>query len=751
MKIPEPLHSFPYDVCLIGGCGRVGAPLGILFASKGCKVAGYDIDAKRVDAMNAGRMVFSEPGSQELLSGACAKGNICFSHDPAVLGQAKFLIVCIGTPVDEHGNPQFRVIDELIALLKIHSREENQIIIVRSSVYPGTTEYIQRALGSTSSIAFCPERIAEGFALKEYRELPQIVASPHKDTRTMVAGLFSKINDDVYEMDSFEEAEFVKMITNSFRYINFAIANQFFMIAERHGLNFDRIYQAATYHYPRMQGFINKGFVGGTCLYKDTMQLNAFHSNYFTLGQSAIFINEGLPDFIVEQLKKRFGDLRDKTVGILGMTYKADIDDVRESLSFKLKKLLTFASLHVKWHDPYLEQDPACSSLNEALGCDIVVLATPHTYYKERADQLRKATRLYNATYWQIPLPKVLVCGSEGSLMQAVIPQFLADGYEVVGVDNFFRYGEIQKERPYAFIQGDLCDREFVNQIFRDHKIDYVIQGAARIFGVKGFHKYPADILAYDTLLHKNILWASVAHRVKRVVYLSSSMVYERATTVPSREEDVREMQIPLTDYGLSKLTGERLSMAFSTQYKLPYTIWRPFNIITPFERAEDEPGIAHVFADLIDKILIKRQNPVEIFGDGEQVRSFTWIYEVAEAMAKYSFDPRTECKIFNLGQYNVEGKAEGITINQLAKTIFEKGKYCGIIPQDEILAIRYTQDPLIRETDVRMRIPDASRAHETFGWNTKVNTHAALDICIRQIIKDGLCQILSPQHVQVL
>jgi len=394
--------SFKYDICIIGGCGHIGAPLGILFASRGVKVVGYDVDQKKVDQMNFGNMGFIEAGCPELLKKSLKKKNIYFSTDPRVIKFSKFLIICIGTPVDEHANPKFNVIDGLIKLLREQIDTLNQIIIVRSTVYPGTIGYIQRKLDKKIKIAFCPERIAEGSALKECRTLPQIIASPDKVTRKTVSNLFSKINQDIYEMDNFKEAEFVKIITNAFRYINFAIPNQFFMIAQRNKLNFDNIYRAAIYKYPRMQGFFNKGFVGGTCLFKDTMQLNAYHSNYFTLGQAAMFINEGLPDFIVGILEEKCGGLEDKTIGILGMTFKADIDDIRESLSFKLKKLLSSKSKKVKWHDPYLNNDKDCKPFKEVINCNIVILATPHTYYKKRVIRLKKIKNFYNATYWQI-------------------------------------------------------------------------------------------------------------------------------------------------------------------------------------------------------------------------------------------------------------------------------------------------------------------------------------------------------------
>jgi UDP-glucose 4-epimerase len=257
---------------------------------------------------------------------------------------------------------------------------------------------------------------------------------------------------------------------------------------------------------------------------------------------------------------------------------------------------------------------------------------------------------------------RVLVTGSEGSLMQRVIPKIIRDGHEVTGVDNFFRYGRTQRERDYEFIEGDLCEESLVEELLKD--TDIVIQAAARLFGVKGYHKIPADILNRDLVLHQHIMWQAKEHSIQKIVYISSSMVYERCETVPSREEDMDEQRIPYTDYGLSKVVGERLCRAFRRQYGLEYTIWRPFNIINPLEEAEGEQGIAHVFADFIQGLLLEKKNPWPILGDGEQVRCFTWIDDVASAIAGYLQDTRTNGETFNLGD------PQPLTMKQLAQDL---------------------------------------------------------------------------------
>lgn len=315
---------------------------------------------------------------------------------------------------------------------------------------------------------------------------------------------------------------------------------------------------------------------------------------------------------------------------------------------------------------------------------------------------------------------KVLVTGSEGSLMQWVIPHLIEEGYEVVGVDNFSRYGEIDRKRNYEFLKCDLTDKKSIKEISKD--VDAIIQAAAQIYGVKGFHKFPADILSKDMVLHQNLLWEAVERGMNRIVFISSSMVYERAEQVPVREEDVEDMKVPLTDYGLSKLIGERLCKAFKKQYGLDFTIWRPFNIITPYERGGEESGISHVFADFIYKIIEKKQNPIEILGDGEQVRCFTWIDDVARAIAKNSFNSSTCCETFNLGN------PEPITMKELAQRIFEKAKERGIVSNSTRLTFDYKP---IYEDDVRIRVPSIEKVKSRLNWEPTITLDEALDICV--------------------
>lgn len=312
--------------------------------------------------------------------------------------------------------------------------------------------------------------------------------------------------------------------------------------------------------------------------------------------------------------------------------------------------------------------------------------------------------------------------------MREVAPRLLERGHEVRGVDNYMRYGQQPPPAGIEFIEGDLTDPGTVRRALRN--VDGVIQAAAQIYGVAGFHRYPADILQRDTLLHGLILREALEQNVRRVVYISSSMVYERQPNV-AREADVPDMLVPRTDYGLSKLMGERLSQAFGAQYGLPYTIWRPFNIIGLHERAatsENEPGgghdpgICHVFADFIQRIVWERQNPMLILGSGEQVRCFTWIEDVASAIASHSFSDVTKDQDFNLGN------PEPVTMMDLASRLYRL--YHEMTGHQATDALRFTHAPTFAD-DVQVRIPSIAKAEELLGWRPIVTLDEMLRRCI--------------------
>lgn len=377
--------QFAHDVVVVGGAGHVGLPLAIALADRGANVQIYDVSESAVDLVNRGVMPFLEPGAEPMLRKALDAGMLGATTDAAIVGQARNIVVVIGTPVDGHLNPDPTAIPTALATCSTHFRD-GQLLVLRSTVYPGVTALVERmiaGMGVDIPVAFCPERIAEHRAMTELFSLPQIVSARTDAGRARAAELFSLLTDSIVHLDP-EEAELAKLFTNTWRYIKFAAANQFYMIANDRGLDFERIRQGLTKDYPRASDMPGAGFAAGPCLFKDTMQLAAFSDNTFSLGHSAMLVNEGLPLYVVSQLEKRF-DLADLTVGILGMAFKAESDDIRSSLSYKLRRVLKFKAKAVLSTDPYVGEDvddtllPLDAVLEKA---DLLVIATPHAEYR---------------------------------------------------------------------------------------------------------------------------------------------------------------------------------------------------------------------------------------------------------------------------------------------------------------------------------------------------------------------------------
>ncbi len=376
--------SFSRDVVIVGGCGRVGLPLGLVLADAGMSVTLYDVDANAVDRVRAGKMPFWERGADDLLERMIETERLDATVDPKSVSEAEHVVLVVGTPVDEHLNPDPKYV--LLAIEGLLDQlRDGQHVILRSTVYPGVTAMVQKLLVAakrTIDVSFCPERIAEGKALEELRSLPQIVSGRTERAVRRADAFFSTIAPSIVHLSP-EEAELAKLFANTWRYIQFAAANQLFMIANDFGLDFGKIRDALKQDYPRLQGMPGPGLAAGPCLLKDTMQLAAFNNNNFTLGHASMMINEGLPMYMVSRLEREY-DLPNMTVGILGMAFKAESDDTRDSLSYKLKRLLRFRAGRVLCTDPYAHHDVDLWPLEDVLAeSDLLVIATPHKKYAD--------------------------------------------------------------------------------------------------------------------------------------------------------------------------------------------------------------------------------------------------------------------------------------------------------------------------------------------------------------------------------
>jgi UDP-N-acetyl-D-mannosaminuronic acid dehydrogenase len=370
------------DVAIVGGCGHVGLPLGLAFADRGLRSVAYDINGAAVTSLMRGDLTFREDGAAEMLARTLASGNFAATTDPGVVSRAHTVVMVIGTPVDEHLNPDPHAVARALDAISDQLRD-GQLIVLRSTVYPGVTRRVEHLLGErglTVDVAFCPERIAEGKSMEELFSLPQIVSARRPEVRKRAGELFRHLTDSIVELEP-EEAELAKLFTNTWRYIKFAAANQFYVMANDHGLDYDVIRKALSFDYERAADMPGAGFAAGPCLFKDTMQLAAFMDNSFVLGHSAMMVNEGLPLYLVSRLEAKH-DLANLTVGILGMAFKGESDDIRSSLSYKLKRILEFRAGKVLCTDPFVTVDSSLISLEDVLAqSDILIIGAPHREY----------------------------------------------------------------------------------------------------------------------------------------------------------------------------------------------------------------------------------------------------------------------------------------------------------------------------------------------------------------------------------
>jgi UDP-N-acetyl-D-mannosaminuronic acid dehydrogenase len=374
---------FDRDVTIIGGCGHVGLPLGIALASRGLLVTLVDISRSAVDIVNAGSLPFREPGAEQLVKDLTIAGSLRATTDPAAIRAAENVIVVTETPLDEHLNPDPAVFLAAMGGARPYLRD-GQLVILRSTVYPGMTKEVELMIEAADldvEVAFCPERIAEGYAMHELFSLPQIVGARTHRVRARAGKLFANLTGSIVEVEP-EEAELAKLFSNAWRYIKFAAANQFYYIANDYGQDFERIRQALAADYPRAADLPRAGFAAGPCLFKDTAQLAAFDRSSFAIGNAAMLVNEALPLYVVDRLEQRF-DLRSMTVGVLGMAFKGESDDIRASLSYRLKAILEPRARAVLCTDPYVTVDPTLVPLDRVLAdCDLLVVATPHEAYR---------------------------------------------------------------------------------------------------------------------------------------------------------------------------------------------------------------------------------------------------------------------------------------------------------------------------------------------------------------------------------
>ena len=405
-------QEFQYEVCIVG-TGRVGLPLGLSMTEVGLRATGIDVDTSLIEAVNSGRMPFAEPHYDDLV----ASKKFVVHDDPVIVSKAETLIVTVGTPLHNHIETDLGQVQRVLTSIKDHLRP-NQLIVLRSTVAPGTTTFVKKwleghtkfTLGKDLFLAFCPERIAEGKAYEELRTLPQIVGAEDEGSSRRATELFGKLTDEVLQTN-YITAELVKLFNNISRYVQFAVANQFALVADTFGANIFEARRLANHNYPRCD-LASPGFTAGTCLRKDFGMINEWNP-YPDMLLSAWKMNEYTPAMLVDYLRKRT-ELHGKRVAVLGMSFKANTDDIRDSLVPKLYRYVERqvpAEIRISDHNlPESIDEPSILeplknwSIEEALeDVDCVFVAMNHDGYHEALKKLSEARpEAWIADIWNV-------------------------------------------------------------------------------------------------------------------------------------------------------------------------------------------------------------------------------------------------------------------------------------------------------------------------------------------------------------
>jgi len=369
------------EISIIGGAGHVGFPLGLVFASKNYKVNLVDKNKKNLKKINKGTPPFLEKNAKKLLKKCLAKKKLFINSDYSPLKSSKFIVICIGTPINKNLKPKINEFLNFFYFLK-KLVNKSQIIIIRSSIFPGVFNKVCKILNKKNkNIVYCPERIVQSEALKELPKLPQIIASNNKYSVTIAKKLFKSISSKII-ITSILEAELIKLFSNANRYVNFSLANQFFMICKENNLDFTKVRRIMRDGYERNFNLSKAGFTAGPCLLKDTMQLSSFYKNKFSLGHTAMQINENIPKFLITNLEKKY-NLKNKIFGILGLAFKAETDDIRDSLSIKLVSYLKRKNFKVLQSDEYYQNKINIKKEYLIKKSDVIIIAAPHNAYKK--------------------------------------------------------------------------------------------------------------------------------------------------------------------------------------------------------------------------------------------------------------------------------------------------------------------------------------------------------------------------------
>jgi UDP-glucose 4-epimerase len=776
------------------GMGRVGLPFALFLAEKGHSVIGVDIDREKICKLNSCIFPFIEDHALELLKKHAGKNFLATNDQSEAVSKSEYIIITIGTPVDDRLNPLLSPLTNLLSEI-IPKIKPGQTIILRSTIFPGGTEYTKRfieeksglKIGEDIFLAFCPERIAEGKTIEELPVIPQIIGAFDEESLSKSEELFKTVTNLIHKTSP-KKAELAKLFSNMYRYINFAIGNQFMVIAEENGEDISEIVKLVNEGYKR-GGLCSPGFSAGPCLYKDGFFL-VEGQPYPELITSSWRINEGMPGYLIKKILKQ-KELYNKKVVILGKGFKKDTDDIRNSLSFKAKKIFESNYANVLMHDPLVPPSENFFKIIEK--ADVLFVGTNHSFYQNlNMNEIKmlvnpnclivdiwnifKKNKIFfnineiafsysnkdldsndlvlnekNTSINSVPSinkndiesskKKVVVTGSKGFIMGYVIEKLLQKGYHVVGIDNLSKYGDVEKSYDnnpnYKFILGDAKDVNLLKENLKD--AEHFICGAAMIGGISYFHEFAYDLLAENERITASsfdaAIWAHKNSKLKKITVLSSSMIYESTESWPSKEGDEFKVAPPKSTYGFQKLAVEYFCKGAWEQYGLPYTIICPFNAVGIGEgRAKTDVEIksgniklalGHVIPDLVQKIL-KNQDPLHILGSGNQIRHYTYAGDLADGIIGTLENQKTINESFNIST------GKGHSVKELAEIIWKKIK-----PGEPLKLIHDEPFPY----DVQKRVPSVEKARNILNFSADTTLDKSLNEVIpwiREMISKG-------------
>ena len=389
------------------GLGRVGLPLASVLANSGFKISGIDANQSRLESIKKGVCPFYDPPLQENLEKAISSGNVSVVKNISESNLPDIIFFTVGTPSSGEGTVDYsQLYGALEEISNINIKDK--MIILRSTMPPKTTEDIiipyledksSLKCGIDFGLAVCPERILEGKAVKELFELPEIIGGINKISTEIAKEIFLAINPNKEILiTTLTGAELAKLFTNIYRYTTFALANEFAVWSEMYGVDGSEIIKLANHNYDRCN-IPMPGFAGGPCLSKDGTFLDQ-NTTFTSIVSTAWKLNESIPQHIINNIKKIGGNLFNKKITVLGLSFKSGSDDLRNSPSVKLTEILKSTGANILIHDPYVK---STSSLDESLKeSDIVIIATNHKEFKDIKDKINNSNAKIIYDVWSM-------------------------------------------------------------------------------------------------------------------------------------------------------------------------------------------------------------------------------------------------------------------------------------------------------------------------------------------------------------